>query len=130
MLGAGIGTFAARNYDKNGIYLVTHNTYMEVLAETGLLGAALLAFGICWLWRGLLRASRICLVPTVTCWCFNAAFIDYLYLIHISVALAVAYVAASTDKPSLLFASSVISQSQTDTRISRIHRSKRPDEPL
>lgn len=113
MLGAGMGTFAARNYDRNGIYLVTHNTCLEVLAETGLVGAALLALGVCWLWRVLPRASRVSLVPTVTCWCVNAAFIDYLYLMHMAVALAVAYVAASTDKPGLLFTSRAPSQSQT-----------------
>lgn len=105
VFGAGIGTFAARNYNGNGIYLATHDTYLEVLTETGLLGAALLTLSICLLWRGLPRANRILLLPAAATCCLNAALIDYLYLMSIFLALAIAYLAALPYKPSVQVAS-------------------------
>ncbi|MGC1684386.1 MAG: O-antigen ligase family protein [Candidatus Acidiferrales bacterium] len=47
IFGSGIGTFAATNYKNTGNYVANHDTYLEVLTGTGLVGFALIA-GIIW----------------------------------------------------------------------------------
>jgi|HubBroStandDraft_1064217.scaffolds.fasta_scaffold114968_1 O-antigen ligase len=47
IFGSGIGTFAATNYKNTGNYVANHDTYLEILTGTGLVGFTLLA-GILW----------------------------------------------------------------------------------
>jgi hypothetical protein len=47
VFGSGIGTFAATNYKNTGNYVANHDTYLEILTGTGVVGFSLLA-GILW----------------------------------------------------------------------------------
>ena len=92
LAGIGFGTFAARNYDANGFYVVTHNTVMEVLVGTGIAGGILLLCLIVSLIRPLDIQGRRYLFPTGVASGICSLFGDYLQSIEVFVVLAVLYV--------------------------------------
>ena len=93
VLGTGFGTFPARNYDANGVYLNTHDTYLELLTGTGIRGALLFGVLIRALVRAIPRSQRRWLLPWAVCLGVNAAFGDYLQSIEIFVVFAISYAA-------------------------------------
>lgn len=98
-LGAGFGTFAARNYDAQGFYVVTHNTLLEVVTSMGGVGAVLLGAILTSLVRKINRAQFLKLLPVLLCFCVNALTADYLQTMEMSVVLAIAYVVAREAMP-------------------------------
>jgi O-antigen ligase len=92
VLGSGFGTFAARNYNANGFYVATHDTWLQVLADTGAVGTILLGTLLCTLARGLRKPGRILYLPVAGCFFVSSLFGDYLQSIDVIVILAVMYV--------------------------------------
>lgn len=92
--GVGFATLTARNYDENGIYLTTHDTYLQLLTGTGIVGSMLFAIVVCKLMRNLPRGQRLYLLPVGACFCVIAFSGDYLQSVEMFVALAVCYSAA------------------------------------
>jgi len=91
LAGVGFGTFAARNYDANGLYVVTHNTVMEILAGTGVLGGVLLLSLIFSLVGPLPVRARRHLFPAAVAFGICCLFGDYMQSIEIFVIFAVLY---------------------------------------
>jgi hypothetical protein len=61
--GVGLATLAARNYSANGLYVTTHDTYAQVLAGTGIIGAGLIASAIVSLIRSVSNQLRRYMIP-------------------------------------------------------------------
>lgn len=95
VFGVGLSTFAGRNLSDNGLYLTTHDSYLQVLVGTGITGALLIVALIYYFLSELPTQRRLWLVPVAACLALDAAFGDYMQSIDIFVALAVACVAVS-----------------------------------
>ena len=91
VLGSGFGTFPARNYDKNGVYVVTHNTILQALSGTGTLGTVFLGVLLWALAHALRRPGQILYLPVAGCFAVNSLFGDYLQSIDVLAILAVTY---------------------------------------
>ncbi len=91
VFGVGFATLTARNYDENGIYLTTHDTYLQLLTGTGIFGTLLFAILVYKLVRNLPRGQRLYLMPVGACICTSAVSGDYLQSVEMFVALAVCY---------------------------------------
>jgi hypothetical protein len=91
LLGIGFGTFQARNYDANGLYVTTHNTVMEVVAGTGLLGGALMLSLIFSLVHCLQLRARRYLFPAAVAFGICCLFGDYLQSLEVFVIFAILY---------------------------------------
>jgi O-antigen ligase len=89
--GVGFGSFQARNYDANGLYVTTHNTVMQILVGTGLLGGILILSLIISLATPLHVQSRRLLFPAAAAFAICCLFGDYLQSIEVFVVLAVLY---------------------------------------
>jgi O-antigen ligase len=92
ILGSGFGTFAARNYNANGFYVATHDTWLQLLADTGAVGTILLGTLLWSLARGLRKPGRILYLPVAGCFLVSSLFGDYLQSIDVLVILSVMYV--------------------------------------
>jgi O-antigen ligase len=91
LAGIGFGSFQARNYDANGLYVTTHNTVMEVLVGTGLPGGILILSLIFSLVRPLHLHARRHLFPAAAAFGICCLFGDYLQSIEVFVVFAVLY---------------------------------------
>ena len=80
------------NYNANGFYVTTHNTWLELLAGTGAVGAILLGTLVWSLARGLRKPGRLLYLPVTGCFLVSSLFGDYLQSIDVIVILAVMYV--------------------------------------
>jgi hypothetical protein len=94
VLGSGFGTFAARNYNANGSYVATHDTWLELFTGTGAVGTFLLGALIFILARRLRKPGRILYLPVAGCFLVSSLFGDYLQSIDVLVILSVMYVFA------------------------------------
>jgi O-antigen ligase len=92
--GVGFGTFQSRNYVKNGLYVTTHNTVMQVLVGTGLAGGLLMVLVIIFLIRPLPVPARRYLFPAAAAFGICALFGDYLQSVEIFVMFGVVYLSA------------------------------------
>lgn len=95
VLGSGFATFTARNYNENGVYLTTHDTYLQLLTGTGIAGALLVGLLFYQLLRVIPPSLRLLLLPTTGCLLVNAGFGDYMHAIDIFVVVAIAYLSVS-----------------------------------
>jgi len=89
--GIGFATFPARNYDANGLYVTTHNTIMEILVGTGLVGGILILWLIISLVSPLHLCARRYLFPAAVTFGICCLFGDYLQSIEVFVIFAVLY---------------------------------------
>jgi cell shape-determining protein MreD len=89
IFGAGFGTIAARNYATNGIYVTSHDTYAQVLAGTGLVGAVLVLLIIVGIQRSLPESMKKYLIPFGAAFGFCGFFGDFLQSIELLVALGI-----------------------------------------
>ena len=94
LAGVGFGTFQSRNYAKNGLYVTTHNTVMQVLVGTGVLGGVLMVLVIICLIRPLPVPARRYLFPAAATFGICALFGDYLQSLEIFVMFGVLYLSA------------------------------------
>jgi len=94
ILGVGLNTIAARNYIQNGLYVTSHNTYLQILAGTGLSGALLLVFVSVYCIRTLPAPRRRFLYPALLQLALCYFFGDYLQSIELIVLFSVLFVAA------------------------------------
>lgn len=91
VIGIGFSTFAARNYDANGLYVTTHNTFLQVLTGTGLLGT-LLFLRLLWeLGRKLGTDGRRIFFPVAVTMSICSLFGDYLHTLEIILLLTFFY---------------------------------------
>ena len=97
--GVGFGTFQARNYNANGLYVTTHDTVMEILVGSGLIGATLFLWLLLSLIRPLQLSSRRCLFPSAVALGVCSLFGDYLQSIELFVIFAILYLYARDVKP-------------------------------
>ncbi len=91
-LGTGFGTFVARNYNATGNYVATHNTLLQVLTGTGLVGTILLLLVVWALACELSTQARRLVLPTVMATAVVGAFTDLLQSLEFLTALAIAFV--------------------------------------
>lgn len=89
IFGAGFGTIAARNYATNGIYVTSHDSYAQVLAGTGIVGAALVLLIIVGVQRLLPASMKRYLIPFGAAFGFCGFFGDFLQAIELLVAFGV-----------------------------------------
>ena len=93
VLGVGINTLAARNQKVKGMYVTTHDTYMQVLAGTGIAGFLLMATIVISLGKSLPRETRRYLLPFFAVLCLCSFFGDFLQSIDIFVLFAILFAA-------------------------------------
>jgi len=91
LVGIGFGAFQAVNYQNNGIYANTHDTFLQLLVGTGLIGVVLAGYVIGQLWKGLSVNGKALFIPIVGCFAVNSLFADFLAQIEMLVALTIAY---------------------------------------
>jgi O-antigen ligase len=89
--GAGINTVAARNLKTTGMYVTTHDTYMQILAGTGAAGFLLILAMIMSLMRNLTRPRRRYMLPLFAVLFVCSFFGDYLQSIEIFVLFSVLF---------------------------------------
>jgi hypothetical protein len=88
--GVGVATLAARNYMANGIYVTTHNTYVQVLAGTGVAGAALCGLALFSLLSRVARAgAKRYVMPAAAGLGLCCFFADFLGSIEIFMLMAI-----------------------------------------
>jgi len=91
LFGIGFETLAAVNYQKNGFYITTHNTILQLLVGTGLVGMFLISYTFKQLWVGLPKDARILFFPIGVSVAVNSLFGDFLGAIEMMGAVAIAY---------------------------------------
>jgi O-antigen ligase len=91
LLGVGLGTFAARNFEARGSYVAPHNSLLGSLAETGLVGVLALWFVFRALFRATDPAARKYIAPTVVAAIAFAAFADVLNSLEVVTVLFLVY---------------------------------------
>jgi len=91
IFGVGINTIAARNYKAEGMYVTTHDTYVQVLAGTGLVGFLLFGIALGSIIRSLRAEVRRFLLQPLVVLCVCSFFGDYLQSIDIFVMFAVLF---------------------------------------
>jgi hypothetical protein len=94
ILGVGLNTIAARNYIQSGLYVTSHDTYLQILAGTGLCGGLLLLFASIHCIRILPAPRRRLLLPALAQLALCSFFGDYLQSIDLIVLFSVLFVAA------------------------------------
>lgn len=99
IFGVGLSTVAARNYLASGLYVTSHDTYLQILAGTGLCGALLLLYFSIRCIQTVPAPGRRLLLPAVVQLALCSFFGDYMQSIDVIVLLAVLFVAAR-DLPS------------------------------
>jgi len=91
LAGVGFGTFPAKNYAANGLYVATHNTVMQVLVGTGLVGGILILSLIFSLVSPLHLQARRHLFPAAVTFGICSLFGDYLQSIEVLVIFGISY---------------------------------------
>jgi hypothetical protein len=91
VFGAGINTIAARNFNVEGMYVTTHDTYLQVLAGTGMAGLLLIAAAVMSLIRSVPQSARRYLLPLLAVLGLCSFFGDFLQSIDIFVLFAVLF---------------------------------------
>ena len=92
--GVGFMLFPGINYKDTGFFATTHNTILELLVGTGVVGIVLAAFIALQLWKNLSKSARLGLVPPVVAFLINALFGDYAQALELTAVLAIAYLVA------------------------------------
>ncbi len=92
LFGIGFSTFAAINYEKNGFYITTHDTFLQLLVGTGLIGMILAIYIVKQLWEKLPKQGKILFLPTLGCAAVNSLFGDFLGAIELMTAVALVYI--------------------------------------
>jgi hypothetical protein len=87
--GVGVATLAARNYIVNGIYVTTHDTYVEILSGSGITGAALCGLALFSLLSVVPGTGRRYLLPAAANLGVCCFFADFLGSIEIFVLMAI-----------------------------------------
>jgi hypothetical protein len=91
VFGAGINTIAARNFNAEGMYVTTHDTYLQVLAGTGIAGFFLMATMVLSVMRSVPQSTRRFLLPLLAVLGLCSFFGDFLQSIDIFVLFAVLF---------------------------------------
>lgn len=99
LAGIGFGTFQARNYEANGLYVTTHNTVMQILVGTGLVGGMLMLSLIICLVIPLHAHARRYIFPAAAAFGMCSLFGDYMQSIEVFVILAVLYLSVRSLLP-------------------------------
>lgn len=92
LFGIGFELMAQKNYDEKGFYVTTHNTFLQLLVGTGLIGTVLATYIAKQLWTNLDRSAKILFLPVLGCVAANSLFADFLGAVEMMVGLAVAYI--------------------------------------
>lgn len=104
VFGAGLGTIAARNYRANGLFVTSHDTYMQILAGTGIVGAILLLSSVVSTIGTLPSYARRFMLPAIAQFCICSFFGDYLQSVELFVLFSVLFaLARSVDQDYQLF---------------------------
>lgn len=91
LFGVGFMLFPAINYQETGFNATTHNTLLQLLAGTGLVGIALLALVASQLWKKLSRQARFIFLPVVVCFFVNCLFGDLAHTLEVTSVISIAY---------------------------------------
>jgi O-antigen ligase len=95
IMGVGLSIFPALNYAANGVYVGTHDTFLQILVGTGLVGLCCIVLVLCELWQRLPVGGRALLLPLALCYLTNTFFGDYVHHLEVNVLMGIAYVFAS-----------------------------------
>jgi O-antigen ligase len=91
LFGVGLGTLAAFNYQANGIYVTTHNTILEILVGSGIVGFLCILFVLREFWVKLERRSKLLMAPLLVCFAANSLFGEYVQAFEFNALLFLAY---------------------------------------
>jgi O-antigen ligase len=98
VLGVGVNTIASRNFQAEGMYVTTHDTYMQILAGTGMAGFLLIAVAVISLIRSVPQSNRRFLLPLLVVLGLCSFFGDYLQSIEIFVLFAALFAVLQHDR--------------------------------
>ena len=94
VFGVGFMLFQGINYKDTGFYITTHDTALELLVGTGLVGVTLLAYIAGQLWKKLFREGRFMVFPVMVWFGINSLFGDFAQALELTTLLAIAYLMA------------------------------------
>ena len=87
--GVGLATLAARNYMANGIYVTTHNSFIQMLSGSGLVGTVLFALALISLLSTVSVTEKRFVIPVIVEFGACCLFADFLGSIEIFVMWAI-----------------------------------------
>jgi hypothetical protein len=87
--GVGLATLAARNYIANGIYVTTHNSFIQLLSGSGLAGTTLFAVILISMSSTISASQKRFVIPVIAEFGVCCLFADFLGSIDIFVAWSV-----------------------------------------
>lgn len=99
VFGAGLSTIAARNYRVNGLFVTSHDTYLQILAGTGAAGGILILCSLISLIRSLPSYARRLMLPAIAQFCVCSFFGDYLQSSELFVLFSVLFALALSIGP-------------------------------
>jgi O-antigen ligase len=100
LFGVGFMLFSGINYQDTGFNLSTHDTVLELLVGTGLVGMVLLAYIAAQLWKKLSKAGRFTFLPVIIGFFINSLFGDFAHALELTTLVSIAYlVAKRTQEP-------------------------------
>jgi len=91
IVGIGFGVFPSINYRNNGFYVGSHNTLVEILVGTGLIGLTFILHIVRQFWKRLNRTGKFLFAPIAVCFIVNSLFGDLLQEIAVLEILSVGY---------------------------------------
>jgi len=104
LFGVGFMLFPGINYQDTGFYATTHNTVLELLVGTGLVGVVLLAYIAVLLWKKLPKPGRLVFLPVFVGFLINSSFGDHVQALELTSLLSIAYLFATlTHEPMATF---------------------------
>jgi O-antigen ligase len=104
LFGVGFMLFPGINYQNTGFNATTHDTVLQLLVGTGLVGMVLLAYIIAQLWQNLSKAGRFAFLPVFIGFFINSLFGDHTQALELTTLLSIAYlVATRTQEPMVTF---------------------------
>jgi O-antigen ligase len=89
--GIGFETFAAVNYQEKGFFVTTHNTLLQLLVGTGVIGVLLMLYVAKQVWARLRNRGKMLFLPALGCFIINSMFADFFGAIEMMAAISLAY---------------------------------------
>jgi O-antigen ligase len=94
LFGVGFMLFQGINYQDTGFNLTTHDTVLQLLVGTGLVGMVLLLYIAAQLWKRLSKAGQFAFLPVVVCFSINSLFGDLAQALQLTTLMSIAYLVA------------------------------------
>jgi O-Antigen ligase len=96
LFGVGFMLFPGINYQNTGFNITTHDTVLQLLVGTGLVGMVLLSYTATQLWKQLSKTGRFAFLPVFLGFFINSLFGDFAQALELATVLSIAYLVANT----------------------------------